>query len=57
MQILAGYRERAANFEQLAAEESIPEIKALFERQAARHRDLAEHRERFLRGVFPEIAN
>jgi len=52
VQRLAVYLEHATTFERLADAESIAEIKATFAKQAARYRDLAERRERFLRAVF-----
>ena len=42
MQRLAEYLEHARQFEHLAAEETDPEIKAQFEKQAAAYRKLAE---------------
>ena len=53
MQRVAVYLEHATTFERLADAESIAEIKATFAKQAARYRDLAERRERFLRAAFP----
>jgi hypothetical protein len=48
MQRLTEYLEHARQFERLAAEETNPEIKAKFEKQAASYRCLAERREKFL---------
>ena len=51
MQRLAAYLEQAQKFEQLAAEELNPQIKAQFESQAASYRKLAERRAEFLRAL------
>ena len=51
MQKLAEYLENAREFERLAAEEQITEIKAKFEAQAAFYRKLAERREGYLRAI------
>jgi hypothetical protein len=55
MQKLADYLENAQQFERLAADETNPEIKAQFEKQADAYRNLAERRARFLQAVEPKI--
>jgi hypothetical protein len=57
MQRLAEYLERARQFERLAAEETNPEIKAQFEKQAESYRNIAERRQRFLRDVQPKFSD
>jgi hypothetical protein len=44
MKMLADYVDTAMNFEQMAAQEKDPKLKAEFERQAAAYRKLAEKR-------------
>ena len=44
MKMLAEYLENAVQFEQMAADEKDPKLKAEFERQAASYRKLAEKR-------------
>ena len=44
MKMAAEYLEHALNFERMAADEPNPELKADFERQAARYRKLAAQR-------------
>ena len=44
MKMLAEYLEHALNFERMAAEEKNPEIKAVFEKQAAAYRKLIADR-------------
>ena len=44
MKMVAEYLEHAINFERMAAEEANPEIKAVFEKQAAAYRKLAGER-------------
>jgi hypothetical protein len=44
MKMLAEYLETAIKFEQMAARETDPKLKAEFERQAASYRKLAEKR-------------
>lgn len=44
MKMLAEYLESAVKFEQMAAHEKDPKLKADFERQAAAYRKLAEKR-------------
>ena len=44
MKMVADYLEHALNFERMAADESNPELKADFERQAANYRKLAAER-------------
>jgi hypothetical protein len=56
MQRLAEYLEHARQFEHLAAEETNPEIKAQFEKQAAAYRKLAERRAAFLRAMGLKIS-
>ena len=41
MKMIAEYLEHAINFERMAAEEGHPQIKAVFEKQAATYRKLA----------------
>ena len=41
MKMVAEYLEHALNFERMAAEETNPQIKAVFEKQAAAYRKLA----------------
>jgi hypothetical protein len=48
--------EHARQFEHLAAEETNPEIKAQFEKQAAAYRKLAERRAAFLRAMGLKIS-
>jgi hypothetical protein len=57
MQRLAEYQEHARQFERLAAEETNPEIRAQFEKQAESYRNLVERRERFLREVQPKFSD
>jgi len=42
--MIAEYLEHALNFERMAAEESDPAVKAVFEKQASTYRKLAEDR-------------
>jgi hypothetical protein len=42
--MIAEYLERALNFERMAAEETNPQIKAVFEKQAAAYRKLLAER-------------
>jgi hypothetical protein len=44
MKMLAEYLDTAINFEQMAAQENDPKLKAELERQAASYRKLAEKR-------------
>ena len=44
MKMVAEYLEHAINFERMAAEETNPQIKAVFEKQAAAYRKLAGDR-------------
>jgi hypothetical protein len=44
MKMIADYLERALSFELMAAQETNPEIKAVFEKQAATYRKLAADR-------------
>jgi hypothetical protein len=44
MKMLAEYLENAVQFEQMAADEKDPKLKAEFERQAVSYRKLAEKR-------------
>ena len=44
MKLIAEYLERALSFDQMAARETNPGIKAVFEKQAATYRMLAEDR-------------
>jgi hypothetical protein len=44
MKMIAEYLEHALSFERMAAEEKNPEIKAVFEKQAATYRKLAAER-------------
>jgi hypothetical protein len=44
MKMIAEYLEHALDFERMAAEETTPQIKAVFEEQAASYRRLAETR-------------
>jgi hypothetical protein len=42
--MIVEYLEHALNFERMAAEETNPEVKAVFEKQAATYRKLATER-------------
>ena len=44
MKMIAEYLEHALNFERMATEETNPEVKAVFEKQAATYRKLAADR-------------
>ena len=44
MKMIAEYLEHAINFERMAVEETNPEVKAVFENQAATYRKLAAER-------------
>jgi hypothetical protein len=44
MKMIAEYLEHALDFERMAAEEKNPEIRAVFEKQAATYRKLAADR-------------
>jgi hypothetical protein len=44
MKMIAEYLEHALNFERMATQETNPEVKAVFEKQAASYRKLAEDR-------------
>jgi hypothetical protein len=44
MKMIAEYLEHALNFERMAAEETNPEVKAVFEKQALSYRKLAAER-------------
>jgi hypothetical protein len=44
MKMIAEYLEHALNFERMAAAESNPQVKAVFEKQAATYRKLAADR-------------
>ncbi len=44
MKMVAEYLEHALNFERMAAAEKNPEVKAVFEKQAATYRKLAAER-------------
>jgi hypothetical protein len=46
--MIAEYLEHALNFERMAAEEKNPEIKAVFDKQAATYRKLAAERTKHL---------
>jgi hypothetical protein len=44
MKMIAEYLEHALNFERMAGEETNPEVKAVFEKQALAYRKLASDR-------------
>jgi hypothetical protein len=57
MKMIAEYLEHALNFERMAAEEKNPEVKAVFEKQAATYRKLAAERTKKLGWDQPKNSN
>jgi hypothetical protein len=57
MKMIAEYLEHALNFERMAAEETNPEVKTAFEKQAAAYRKLAADRTKKLGLDDPRYLN
>jgi hypothetical protein len=57
MKMIAEYLEHALNFERMAAEEKNPQIKAVFEKQAASYRKILAERTKQLGLDDPRYLN
>jgi hypothetical protein len=57
MERIVDYLERALVFDRLAAEETNPDLKAEFEKQASAYREIAANRARALGVELPKISN
>ena len=55
MKMIAEYLEHALNFERMAAAEANPQVKAVFEKQAATYRKLAADRTKGWAKMIPDI--
>ena len=57
MKMIAEYLEHALNFERMAAEETNPQVKAVFEKQAATYRNLLAERAKKFGLDHPRYSN
>jgi len=57
MKMIAEYLEHALSFERMAAEETNPQIKAVFEKQAASYRNILAERTKQLGLDDPRYSN